>query len=229
MGHWDKLGALESLDKLPDKDITRIVGSTEESAVSRNCDTRHRDLFLGNELVGAGILSQIPEPNAAAPIAADNLALVRMDNDIIDGGSVVVAPLNHTGAGVPDLDGAVLGARDHPFAIAVECYARDVARMALKDRSGSGVRGANVEQLYCVVASSREVALVGGDAQSVDLGIGMLNGSGAYSREGFPEPNGVVVTSCAEDDRHFGDSYQPIAGSEGIKRRNKEPSLVVHC
>ena len=95
--------------------------------------------------MGAGILSQIPEPNAAAPIAADNLALVRMNNDIIDGRSVVIAPLNHAGAGVPYLDGAVLGAGDHPFAVAVECHARDVARMALKDRSGSGVRGANVE------------------------------------------------------------------------------------
>jgi hypothetical protein len=60
--------------------------------------------------------------------------------------------------------------------------------MALKNGSGSGVRGANVEQLYCVVASSREVALVGGDTQSVDLGIGMLNGSGADSRECLPEP-----------------------------------------
>jgi hypothetical protein len=192
VGHWDKLGALESLYKLPDKDVTRIVGCTEKSAVSRNRDTRHRDLFLGNELVGAGILSQIPETNAAAPITADNLALVRMDNDIIDGGPMIVAPLDHTGARVPDFDSAVLGARDHPFAIAVECHARDVARVALKDGGGSGVRRANVEQLYCVISSSGEVALVGGDAESVDLGIGMLNGSGADSREGLPKPEKSV-------------------------------------
>ena len=43
-----------------------------------------------------------------------------------------------------------------------------------------------------MVASRREVALVGGDTQSVDLGIGMLNGSGADAREGFPEPKGSV-------------------------------------
>ena len=166
----------------------RIVGCAEKSAVGRNRHAGHGDLFLGNELVGAGVLGQVPEANAAAPIAADNLALVRMDNDIVDGGPVVVAPLDHAGARVPDLDCAVLGARDHPFAVAVEGNAGDIACVTLKDGEGSGVRGADVEQLDSVVASSGELALVGGNTQSVDLGVGVLDGSGADAREGLPEP-----------------------------------------
>jgi hypothetical protein len=44
-----------------------------------------------------------------------------------------------------------------------------------------------------VVASCREVALVGGDAQSVDLRVGVLDGSGADAGEGFPEPESMSI------------------------------------
>jgi len=49
--------------------------------------------------------------------------------------------------------------------------------MALKNRGGSGVRGADVEQLDCVMARGGEESLVGGNAQAVDLRVGMLDGA----------------------------------------------------
>ena len=117
----------------------------------------------------ASILGQVPEPDAAAAIAADDLALIRVDDDIIYGGAVVVAPLDSAAPRLPDLDGAILGARHHPFALAVECDACDIAGVALEDEQGSGVCRADVEKLHGVVASSGEVALVGRDAQPVYL------------------------------------------------------------
>ncbi len=148
----------------------------------------------------AGVLGQVPKPDAAAPVAADDLALIRVDNHIVNRGAVVIAPAYSPGTSIPDLDGAILGARHHPFAVTVECYASDVACMALKNRGGSGVRGTDVEQLDCVVARGGEESLVGGNAQAVDLRVGMLDGAGADSRESLPEPERRVSTI---DDRQW--------------------------
>lgn len=68
-----------------------------------------------------------------------------MDNNVVDRRSVVVAPLNHARARIPDLDSTIFGASDHPFPIAMKRDASDVVRMALKDRNRRGVSGANVE------------------------------------------------------------------------------------
>lgn len=39
------------------------------------------------------------------------------------------------------------------------------------------------------MTSSREVALVGRNTKSIDLGIGMLDGAGTDSGESLPEPS----------------------------------------
>ncbi len=117
-----------------------------------------------------------------------------MDDHIVNRGAVVIAPAYSPGTSIPNLNSAILGARHHPFAVTVECYASDVACMALEDRGRSWVRGANIEQLDCVVARGGKESLVGGNAQAVDLRVGMLDGTGADSREGLPEPEGRVST-----------------------------------
>lgn len=142
----------------------RRVRRAEESPIRGHGDTRHRDLLFGDELVCAGILGQVPEPDAAAAVAADDLALVRVDHNIIYGRAVVVAPLDGAAPRLPDLDGAILGACHHPFSLAVECDSCDIAGVALKGEQRGGVRGADVEKLDGVVASGGEVALVRGDA-----------------------------------------------------------------
>ena len=46
-----------------------------------------------------------------------------------------------------------------------------------------------------MVSGSGEVAFIGGDAETIDLGIGMLDGAGADARKSFPEADCVVVAS----------------------------------
>lgn len=117
-----------------------------------------------------------------------------MDHHVVGRALVVVAPLDGAGPGLPDLDGAVLRARDHPLALAVEGDAGDVAGMALERQQRVRVGGLDVVELDSVVARGGEEALVGGDAEAVDLGVGMLDRPRAYAGERLPEADRVVVT-----------------------------------
>lgn len=80
--------------------------SAEERAVG--CDGYGGDRFVvfGNELVAAFVLAKVPDANVAAPVAGDELALVRMDYDVVDGDSMRVVALDVPTTRVPDLDGA---------------------------------------------------------------------------------------------------------------------------
>lgn len=112
----------------------------------------------------AGILGEVPEPNAAAAITTNDLALIRMDDDVIHRRAVVVASLDRASPCFPYLHGAVLGARHHPFALAVKCDPSHIASMSRKYEQRGGVGRADVEELDGVVAGGGEEALVGGDA-----------------------------------------------------------------
>lgn len=140
------------------------------------------------------ILRQIPNAHPPRPITADNLALIRMNRHIIHRRPMAITPLNGPRPCFPDLDGAVLGTRHHPFALAVEGYPRDVAGVALKVEEWVRIRRFDVVELHGVVARRGEVALVGGYAEAVDLGVGVLDCAGADSGEGFPETDCVVVS-----------------------------------
>lgn len=138
-----------------------VIGSTEDRAICSNCYARNRDIFLGNQLVGAVVLGQIPDAYTAAAVAADNLALIGVNHDIIDSAAVVVATLDSAATRLPDLDSTVLGARNHPLALAVECDARDIASMALKCQQGVGVGRLDIKEFHGMVAGGRKEAFVG--------------------------------------------------------------------
>ena len=55
-----------------------------------------------------------------------------MNDYIISWAAVIIASLYAAAARLPDLDGPVLGACNHPFALAVECHAGDISRVALE-------------------------------------------------------------------------------------------------
>jgi len=120
-----------------------------------------------------------------------------VDDYIVDSVAVRVAALNSASASLPDLNRAILRACDHPFALAVERNARDITRVAIEGEEGVWVRGLDVVELDCVVACSGEETLVWRDAEAIDLRIRVLDCARADTRQSLPEPNGVIVTSCA--------------------------------
>lgn len=114
--------------------------------------------------MGAVILCQVPDAHATRPVAADDLALIRVDNDVVCGASVIVASLNRARACFPNLNRAIFGAGDHPFALTMERNSSDVARVAFKGQEGIRVRGFDVVEFDRVMARGGEEALVWRDA-----------------------------------------------------------------
>lgn len=54
----------------------------------------------------------------------------------------------------------------------------DVVRMPVKRHDRVRIRRLDIVELDIVMAGSCQIALIGGDAETVDLGIGMLDGTG---------------------------------------------------
>lgn len=136
----------------------------------------------------AAVLCQVPDSDTPTMITADDLALVWVDNHIIDWRVVVVAALNGAGASFPDFHGPILGASNHPFPLAVECNAGDVVGVAFKCQDRVWVRGFDIVELDAVVACGGKKALVRRDTEAVDLGVRMLDSTRAYSGKSLPEP-----------------------------------------
>lgn len=169
-----------------------IVACANHTAVRSNRHACNADVVLGNELVAAFILTQIPNAHIAATIAANKLSLVRMYNDIVNRHAMRVVALHITAARIPYLDGAVLGARNQPLRLAVKRDARDVGRVPVKSQDRVRVRRLDVVELHRVVARRRQVPLVGRDAQPVHLRVGVRDRARADAAERFPEAAGRV-------------------------------------
>ena len=82
--------------------------------------------------MGTFILAKIPDSNIARSITADQFPLVRMNYNIIHWRSMAVVSLHVSGSCIPDLNGTIFGARDHPLAFAVKCNAGDIVTVAFK-------------------------------------------------------------------------------------------------
>jgi hypothetical protein len=142
--------------------------------------------------MAALVLAQIPDPHVAASIAADKLALIRMDDNVVDRYTVRVIPLYIPGSCVPDLDCAIFRGGNEPLALAMERNASDVTSVTVEGEDGIGVRGLDVVELDRVMTGSGQITLVWRDTQPVDLRIWMRDGPGAYAGQRFPEPLGPV-------------------------------------
>lgn len=182
----------------------RVVARAHHAPIRRHRHARDADVVFGYQLVAALVLAQIPDPDIAAPVAANQLALVRMDHHVVHGHAVRVVPLHIAAACVPDLDCAVLGAGHQPLGLDVECDAGDVGRVPVEGQDGVWVGRLDVVELDRVVAGGGEVALVRRDAEAVHLRVGVGDGAGADAAEGFPEPDSMIIAACAQNDRHSG-------------------------
>lgn len=137
--------------------------------------------------MGATRLSEIPDSDGSSTIAADELSLVRMDNDIIHRSRVKVVALLAAGASIPHLDRPVLRASDHPLALAMKSNTSDVVGVAIEGHDRVRIRRLDVVQLDIVTSGGRKVAFVWGDAEAVHLRLGVLDRTGTDSRKGLPE------------------------------------------
>ena len=63
----------------------------------------------------AAVLCEVPDLDAPFLVAADELALVGMDDDLVDGGLVVIVALDVARPRVPDLKRVVLRRGDEPL------------------------------------------------------------------------------------------------------------------
>ena len=151
VGDRKELCSIEGLDQLPDEDVALfycklalgqgehdtdgtdiVVRSTQQRSIACNRNAGDGHVLLRDQLVRAVVLRQVPHAHASAAVARDDFPLIRVDHNIIRRASMIVAPLYRATPRLPDLDGPVLGARDHPFALAVKGDAGDVARVALE-------------------------------------------------------------------------------------------------
>jgi hypothetical protein len=88
-------------------DTYSIVPSADHTPITRNCDARHANIILRDQLVTALVLTEIPDPHVSTAITTNQLPLVRMDHHIIDRYTVHIIALYIAAPCVPDLHRAV--------------------------------------------------------------------------------------------------------------------------
>jgi len=148
--------------------------------------------------MGAFIGAEVEDAHVACSVGGDDFSLVRVDDYVVDGGGVGVIALNCAGARVPDFYGIVFGTGDHPFCVDVESNGCYVVGVAFEDHYWGGIGGFDVVEADDMAAGCGKVFLVGGYAETVDLRLGVLDCATAYTAQGFPKPNCVVIASCVE-------------------------------
>ena len=123
----------------------------------------HRGVILGDQLMGANTLAQIPDTHSASTVTANEFPLIRMNNHIVDRSLVNVVTLETAGTCIPDLDCPVFRTSHHPFPFTVEGDTGDIIRVAIEAHYRMGVGGFEVVELDRVVPPGGEVPLVGSD------------------------------------------------------------------
>lgn len=91
------------------------------------------------------VFGEVPNPNAARPVTANDLALVRVYDYVVRRRAMVIASLDSACTSLPDLHSSIFRAGDHPLAFAVEGYPRNIARVSFKYEDRGRIRGSYIE------------------------------------------------------------------------------------
>lgn len=122
---------------LHDFKITHLlISSAKQRSVTGDANTENRSVLLRDQLMSTDALAQVPDTDHTGVVTTDELALVGMNDYIIDRSSVNVVPLQATSTSIPDLHSSILGAGDHPFPLTVECHTGDVVCVTFKCNHG---------------------------------------------------------------------------------------------
>lgn len=138
-----------------------IIARTKHRTITSNGDACNRHVIFRDEMMCAFILSQIPYAKIPSTITTDEFALIGMDDDVIDGESMIVIPLHASRSSIPDLHRSILRARHHPFPLAMKPHPGHVRTMPLEGEDGVGIVGFDVKQLDRKTTGCGQEALVG--------------------------------------------------------------------
>lgn len=116
-----------------------LISSAKQRSITSNADTENRSVLLRDQLMCTDALAQVPDTDHTGVVTTDELALIGMNDNIIDRSPVNVIPLQATCTSIPNLHSSILGASDHPFSLAVECHAGDVVRVTFEGNHGIGI------------------------------------------------------------------------------------------
>lgn len=125
--------------------------------------------------MGAIILRQIPDPDTTTAVTRHYFPLIRMNHHIIDWTPMIITPLYSSCSRLPYLHRTIFTTGNHPFPFAVEGHAGDVVGVAFECEDRVWICGFDVVELDVGVGGGGEEALVGGDAEAVDLRVGVLD------------------------------------------------------
>lgn len=171
-----------------------LISSAKQRSIAGNTDTEHRSVLLRDQLMSTDALTQVPDSDHTGVVTTDELALVGMNDHIIDRSTVNIIPLQATCSSIPNFHSSVLGASDHPFPLAVECHAGDVVRMTFKGNHGIGIGRLYIKELDIVVARGSQEPLIRGNTKTIDLGVWMLDCTRTDTRERFPKASSNIVS-----------------------------------
>ena len=139
----------------------RVGASAKGRPITRNGNTRNRYVFFRNKLMGAVVFRKIPYSNTSTFVAADNLALVWMNDYVVYSRAMRVASLNCATSSLPYFDSPILRTCNHPFALTVKLNTGYISCMPLKGKKRIWVGGFDIVELYRMVPSSCKKTLVG--------------------------------------------------------------------
>jgi hypothetical protein len=131
--------------------------------------------------VRAFVLSQVPNANISSTVTANKLALIWVDDHIVDRYTMGVAPLHISTPRVPNLHRPIFRRCHHPFSLAMEGDARDIASMAIEGENSVRIRRFYVIELDSVMPGGSEVTFVRRDAETVHLRVWVGDRSRANS------------------------------------------------
>ncbi len=76
----------------------------------------------------------------------------------------------------------------------MERNARDIIRVSFESQKRIGVRGLDVVELYAVMPSCGKKPFIRGDAETVNLRVGMLDCSRANAGKSLPKSGNTTVS-----------------------------------
>lgn len=116
-------------DVTADWNMYRIIARAQQGSVTSYRNTRHRDIFLGDQLVGAFVFSEVPNPDITPSITSYYLPLIWVDHHVINRDTVIVASLNAPVFRLPYLYPPIFRTSNHPFAFTMESDTGNIPRV----------------------------------------------------------------------------------------------------